>query len=96
MLDDKVRLATVRIVRYGAWVLVCNDGYVLGGYDYRSGRLVGEHEWTALPFTVWRGSGIVVSETRKVQVEQAVKPLGLELVEDQGDGRPAAPARPDE
>ena len=63
-LDLDANFGWAEMVRWGDWLFVVNDGYVLGAYRYSTGKLYGEHDWKELPFTVWPKSGVVVASKR--------------------------------
>jgi hypothetical protein len=44
LMDDDVPVATVRPVRYGQWLLVANNEYIIGGFDMDSNVIYGENE----------------------------------------------------
>jgi hypothetical protein len=85
MLDDDVSLATIRFVKSDDWLLVLNDHFAIGGYEFASGKLVGEHHWRELPFTVWKGGGTVVAEAKVGQADRAGTPAGFPLIDESGD-----------
>ncbi len=66
MIDDDAAFSTVAFVRHEHWLLVVCRGVdqVWAGYDYSTGRLYGEGEWSLLPFTHWSRQGTVVAERR--------------------------------
>ncbi len=67
MIDDDVCFGVISFQRHADWLLVGNDQYIVAGYNYKDGRMVGEAEWDQLPFTLRKTSGdIVVS--RKVGI----------------------------
>lgn len=77
MLDDDVRLGTVRFIEVADWIVVTNGPYALGGYNRKSGRLIGEYEWSQLPFLVWNGhEGRILAIEERVQTSDASKPAG--------------------
>jgi hypothetical protein len=63
-LDDDVTVTQMKLVQYGDWVLAVNGDLVLGGLRLSDGVLVGEAEWSALPFTIWAGGGQVLASGR--------------------------------
>jgi len=90
-LDDDVQLYVVRLLRTGDWLLVLNGEFALGGYHYTADRLVGEHHWEELPFTVWKGGGTVVAEVKVGQTDQAGTPAEFPLINErpqEGTTRP--------
>jgi hypothetical protein len=66
LIDDDAKFSTVAFVRYDHWLLVVCRGVneVWAGYDYNSGKLYGEYDWSSLPFTLWAGEGTVVAEQK--------------------------------
>jgi len=78
VLDDDVRLATVRFIKTADWIVVTNGQYAIGGYNRRDNRLIGEYEWSKLPFLVWNGrEGDVLVSKADVQTLEAVAPAGF-------------------
>lgn len=77
-MDDDAHLGRVCIVEYRGWILVISDDLVLGGYDRQNRRIVGDNCWRALPFTVWRGGGVVLAEA--VFTRRGLTPAGFPLV----------------
>lgn len=63
-LDDDAGFGTASLVRWKDWLLVVNDDYVMGGYNFATGTLYGEHQWDQLPFTVRKNAGEVVAQKR--------------------------------
>ena len=60
-IDDDARFGTISLVRYENWLLVLSDNEVWAGYDYTNSRLLGEHRWEELPFTIRQSKGEVVA-----------------------------------
>ena len=81
-------LATVRFVRVEDWLLVLNDEYLVGGYNFKSDTLAGEYDWKDLPFTVRREKGVVVAEAKVGQRERGGPPLSFPIVKENGQDRP--------
>jgi len=79
LLDDDARFGTVSLLRYGRWLLVLNDRYVLGGYDFQADALYGQHDWEKLPFTVHGGGGTIVAR-RVIGDFPAVTPARFPLI----------------
>ena len=55
---------TVSFLKVRDWLLVLNDKYVLGGFNYRDKEICFPRKGTRLPFTVHGGSGEVVASHR--------------------------------
>lgn len=60
-LDDDAYFGKAALVRWQDWVLVLNDGFVIGGYNCSTKTLYGEYDWDELPFLHWRGEGELVA-----------------------------------
>ena len=60
-IDDDARFGTLSLVRYENWLLVLSDDEVWAGYDYANRRIVGEHYYEQLPFTIRQSEGEVVA-----------------------------------
>ena len=59
-IDDDARFGTISLVRYENWLLVLSENEVWAGFDYNTSRILGEHEYEALPFTIRKSKGDVV------------------------------------
>jgi hypothetical protein len=60
-IDDDASFGTLSLVRYENWLLVLSNNEVWAGYDYNSSRIVGEHQYEYLPFTIRKSKGEVVA-----------------------------------
>ena len=63
ILADRTDLHRVSMLRYDEWILVLSGPYVLGGYNYQSGKISGMNA-PELPFTVHTLSGQEVAATQ--------------------------------
>ena len=87
-LDDDVRLATLCFLRKDNWLLVLNDQYVLGGYNFSTDELFGEFHSEGLPFTVWKGGGTVVATAKVGQTDHAGVPAGFKRIDENAGDAP--------
>lgn len=67
-IDDDMRFGTLRILRWGNWYLIGNDGYVVAGFNVMSNVVAVQGEWNLLPFRRWEEGhgGIEVLVTARV------------------------------
>lgn len=63
-LDDDAYFGTASLVRWEDWLLVLNDDFVMGGYQYSTGTLYGEYDWEKLPLTIRSQAGEIVVRKR--------------------------------
>lgn len=84
-LDDKTVPTHLRLIAHNNWVLVANGKYVLGGVNRATSGILGEGDWSELPFTIWQGQGKVVAE-RKYSSAEAEPPRGLPEIYESATG----------
>ena len=60
-IDDDARFGTLQLVRYESWLLVLSDNEVWAGYNYNDSRILGEHEYNSLPFTIRKYKGQIMA-----------------------------------
>ena len=60
-IDDDAKFGTISLVRYQNWLLVLSGEEVWAGYNYNDSRILGEHEYDSLPFTIRKSKGEVVA-----------------------------------
>lgn len=60
-IDDDAKFGTISLVRYQNWLLVLSGEQVWAGYNYNDSRILGEHEYDSLPFTIRKSKGEVVA-----------------------------------
>ena len=80
LLDSHMPVSIVGLVRYEDWLLVLNNSFVLGGFNYGSGVLIGRGDWSNLPFTVRTIRGAVVAERAVSPGISVALPAGFPII----------------
>ncbi len=60
-IDDDARFGKISLVRYQNWLLVLSGEEVWAGYNYDDSKILGEHQYESLPFTIRKSKGDVVA-----------------------------------
>ena len=91
-LDDDAYFGRAAFVRLDDWLLVLNDEFVMGGYQYSTHTLYGEYSWSKLPFTVRSNAGKVVAE-RRIR-DRGATPVQFPIIHEQATFPAPKPALP--
>jgi hypothetical protein len=60
-IDDDAKFGKLSLVRYQNWLLVLSGEEVWAGYNYDDSKILGEHQYDSLPFTIRKSKGDVVA-----------------------------------